>query len=129
VPPRDTDALEKAINGLIMDRDFFTYLSENSRTRVRRHFDISNMVSATIKVYEKVLLRQAKDGPKDGEQGRTISGDSEGDGIGQVTDERNIPVPHNNRWVVPRNQVRDRVGIACNDKDVEFTLKFMEKVW
>ena len=57
-----------------MDREYFVYLSENSRTRVRRYFDVSVMVENTVGVYEGVL-----------------SGDNYGRKIGRAADGRGTP--------------------------------------
>jgi hypothetical protein len=103
VPVRDAEAIEKAVRRIISDRDYFIYLSYNARTRVRRHFDLSLMVSATAKVYEDVLgvgieVKSKKDLPQ------TIT----------------PPAPS----AVRREISEKSEGIAA----VEI-IKFMEKIW
>ena len=55
VPPKDPDALAKAIIGLLKDEDKRKMFAEEGRKKVLNKFTASNMVEAMEKVYLKLL--------------------------------------------------------------------------
>jgi len=63
IPINDPDALAKAANTLLQDRDLRDRLGAAGQSRVRSEFDISTMLAATSDCYEAILnpekLRQA----------------------------------------------------------------------
>jgi glycosyltransferase involved in cell wall biosynthesis len=55
VPSRDADALTKAINRLINDRDLALRLGMNSRQKVQKEFSVQKMVMETEKIYQDLI--------------------------------------------------------------------------
>jgi len=53
VPPKDQDALKKAISRLLEEKDFARELAENARNLVKRKFTLDKMVKEVIDVYKK----------------------------------------------------------------------------
>lgn len=54
VPPRDADALTKAINHLINDRDLALRLGINARQKVEKAFSVEKMIAETEKIYQSL---------------------------------------------------------------------------
>ncbi|MBV9657760.1 MAG: glycosyltransferase [Verrucomicrobia bacterium] len=54
VPPGDSDALAGAINTLLEDDSLRRRYGQAARERVRTHFDVETMVSATLDLYHRV---------------------------------------------------------------------------
>ena len=52
VPPRDVDALERALEKLLTDPELRKRMGEAGRERVLRDFSLSRVVNATLKIYE-----------------------------------------------------------------------------
>lgn len=57
VPPRDPDALAKALQKLITDPELRRCMGRASRERALKEFTLSRMLQETERVYEEVLTR------------------------------------------------------------------------
>jgi glycosyltransferase involved in cell wall biosynthesis len=55
VPPRDPDALARAIGGLLADPERGRRLGEAGRRRVEREFSAERMARRVLEIYDEVL--------------------------------------------------------------------------
>jgi len=55
VPPKDTEAMAKAVLRLIREPELVKQLVEKASVKLRNHFTLEHMASATVKVYGELL--------------------------------------------------------------------------
>jgi len=55
VPPKDTDAMAKAVIRIVRDKNLAEQLVANAQTKLKKNFTLKHMASSTIKVYEELL--------------------------------------------------------------------------
>jgi glycosyltransferase involved in cell wall biosynthesis len=58
VPPREPDALAKAIEGLVTDASLRASMGEAAKERAARAFDQQRCIDATLAVYDRLLRRR-----------------------------------------------------------------------
>jgi rhamnosyl/mannosyltransferase len=54
VPPRDSKALNKAINRLLTDSELRSRLGENAKKRVEREFNFDLMIKRILSIYREI---------------------------------------------------------------------------
>ena len=55
VPSRDADAITKAINCIINDRDLASKLGMNARQKVEKEFSVGKMITETEEIYQDLI--------------------------------------------------------------------------
>jgi len=61
VPPRNSEALASALNGLLSDESMRRALGEAGFNRARENFSIDSMCQGTYKVYESILGKSSRE--------------------------------------------------------------------
>jgi glycosyltransferase involved in cell wall biosynthesis len=60
VPPRDPEALARAIERILSDAGFAAQLAEGGRAYVESHFDVRTQIENTIRLYKELLIRKKR---------------------------------------------------------------------